>query len=184
MMGDINGSIVYTEPREQWVKRGLGSQAKNKDDRNGLMERVGHKIKKTWSDMQVTDISSKGEFKWKCTRDEVNNKGVKVKNKLDVVAISNNLIKQCKARVTSIGDPMNLAEGITDHKLIITRLKANNLIGAKTYEPLERYKTKKFLESKPHRLKMAVATNKAAGTVREKREGTADVKEVSNCIVS
>ena len=41
VMGDINGSIdlVYTEPREQWVKKGLGSQAKNKDDRNGLMER-------------------------------------------------------------------------------------------------------------------------------------------------
>jgi hypothetical protein len=28
-MGDINGSIMYTEPRMQWTKRGLGSQAKD-----------------------------------------------------------------------------------------------------------------------------------------------------------
>ena len=29
VMGDINGSIMYTEPRVQWTKRGLGSQAKD-----------------------------------------------------------------------------------------------------------------------------------------------------------
>ena len=65
------------------------------------MEKVGHKIKRMWNKMQMTDISSKGDLKWKYTRDEENNyKGVKVKNKLDAVAVSSNLVKQCKARVT------------------------------------------------------------------------------------
>ena len=91
-MGDINGSIMYTEPREQWTKRGLGSQAKDAEARNSQMEKAGHMIKKMWNKMQMTDIiiSSKGELKWKCTRDEENNKGVKIKNKLDVIAVSSN----------------------------------------------------------------------------------------------
>lgn len=185
VMGDINGSKMYTEPREQWTKRGLGSQATKEESReagNSLMEKIGHKIKRMWNTMQMTDISSKGEFKWQYTRDKENNKGVKVKNKLDVVAISSNLVKQCKARVVSIGDPQNLTAAISDHELIITRLKANNLIKAKFYEPLERYKTKKFLESKPHRLKMAVATNKSAGRVKQKRDGGASMQEISSYI--
>ena len=184
VMGDINGSAMYTEPKEQWIKEGLGSQAKNKAVRNTIYQQIGHKIKDMWHKMQMSDISAKGQFKWACTRDEKNNKGVNVKNKLDVVAVSNNLIKQCKARVTHIGDPMHLADDISDHKLIITRLKANNLIKAKSYEPLERYKTKKFLESKPHRLKMAAATNKAASRIKEKREEGANVREISACIVN
>ena len=151
VMGDITGSIMYTEPREQWTKRGLGSQAKDGEARNSQMEKVGHTIKKMWNKMQMTDISSKGELKWKYTRDEENNKGVKVKNKLDVVAVSSNLVTQCKTRVTHTGDPTGLSDAITDHKLLIAKIKANNLIKAKSYEALERYKTRKFLESKPQR---------------------------------
>ena len=130
----------------------------------------------------MTDISSKGDLKWKYTRDEENNKGVKVKNTLDVVAVSSNLVKQCKARVTHIGDPTStgLSDAITDHKLLIAKLKANNLIKAKSYEALERYKTRNFLESKPHRLRMAAATNKAAGKIRKIREKGATMQEISS----
>ena len=107
---------MYTEPREQWTKRGLGSQAKDAEARNSQMEKIGHQIKRMWNKMQLTDISSKGDLKWKYTRNEENNKGVKVKNKLDVIAVSNNLIKQCKARVTHIGDPTGLSDGETEKK--------------------------------------------------------------------
>ena len=100
----------------------------------------------------MPDISSKGDLKWEYTRDEENNKGIKVKNKLDVIAISNTLIKQCKTIATRIGDPSGLSEAITDHKLLNARLK-----------------TKKFQESKPHRLRMAAATNKAASGIRKAR---------------
>ena len=79
---------------------------------------------------------------------------------------------------------MHLADDISDHKLIITRLKANNLMKAKTYGPLERHKTKKLVESKPHRLKMAAATNKAASRIKEKREERASVRKTSACIVN
>ena len=161
---------MYTEPREQWARRGLGSRAKDEEARNSLMEKVGHQIKRMWNKLQTTDISSKGNLKWEYTRDEENNKGIKVKNKLDVMAILNNLIKQCNARVTHIGDPTGLSDAITDHKLLIARLKANNLIKAKSYEALERYKTKKSPESKPHRLRMAATTNKVAGKMRKARE--------------
>ena len=185
VMRDINGSIMYTEPRGQWTKRGLGSQAKDAEARNSQMEKVGHMIKKLWNKMQMAGISSKGDFKWKCTRDEVNNKGVKVKNKLDVIAVSSNLVKQCKARVTHIGDPTGLSDDITDHKLLIARLKANNLIRAKSYEALERYKIRKFLESKLHRLtcKMAVATNKAASKIRAMREEGVNAQKISSTLV-
>ena len=57
VMRDINGSIMYTEPREQWSKRGLGSQAKDAEARNSQMEKVGHQIKRMWNKMQMTDIS-------------------------------------------------------------------------------------------------------------------------------
>ena len=133
VMGDINGtcSIMYTKPREQWTKRGLESQTKDAEARNSQMEKIGHQIKRMWNKMQMTDISSKGDLKWEYTRDEENNEGIKVKNKLDVISVSSNLIKQCNARVTCIGDPTGIADTITDHKLLIARLNANNLIRAK-----------------------------------------------------
>ena len=45
VMGDINGSAMYTEPKEQWIKEGLDSQAKNKAVRNTIYQQIGHKIK-------------------------------------------------------------------------------------------------------------------------------------------
>ena len=80
VMGDMNGSIMYTEPRERWSKRGLGSQAKDAEVRNSQMEKVGHQINGMWDKMQMSDMSSKGDLTWKYTRDEGNNKGTKVKN--------------------------------------------------------------------------------------------------------
>ena len=65
VMGDINCSIMYTEAKEQWIKRGLGSQAQDAEASCNLMEKVGQQIKKMWNEMQMTSISSKGEFKWK-----------------------------------------------------------------------------------------------------------------------
>ena len=102
---------------------------------------------------------------------------------MDVVAISSNLVKQCKARVTHIGDPTGPSDDITDHKLIVARLKANNLIQAKSYEALERYKTRKFLESKPHRRRMAAATDKTAGKTKKGREEGATTQEISKHMV-
>ena len=135
------------------------------------MEKVGHVIKRMLNEMQMTDISSKAGLKWEYTRDEENINGVKVKNKLDVVAVSSNLITQCRARVTHIGDPTGISDATTDHKLLIARHKANNLIKAKSSDALERYKTRRFLESKPRKLRMdAAATNTAVGKIREIRE--------------
>ena len=183
VMGDINGSIMYTEPRGQWSMRGLGSQAKDAEARNSQMEKVGHQITRMWNKMQMTDISSKVDLKWEYTRDDKNDKGIKVKDKLDVIAVSSNLIKQCRARVTCIGDPTGLSDAIIDHKLLIASLKANNLIRAKSYEELERYKTRKFLESKPRRLRTTAATNKAASRIRKMRESGATAQEISNTLV-
>ena len=103
--------------------------------------------------------------------------------KLDVIAVSSDLIKQCRARVTCIGDPTGLADTITDHKLLVAKLNANNLIRAKPYEALERYKTRKFLERKPHRLRMTAVTNKAASKIRKVRESGANAQEISNTLV-
>ena len=147
------------------------------------MEKVRHQIKRTWNKMQMTDIGSKGDLKREKTRDEENNKGIKVKNKLDVIAVSSNLIKQCKARVTCTGDPTGLSDAITDHKLLIARLKANNLIRAKSYGALDIYKTRKFLESKPHRLRMAAATNKAASKTGKIRESGETAQEISDTLI-
>ena len=62
-MRNRNGSIVYTGPREQWTKRGLGSQAKDAEVRNSQMEKVGLQINRMWNKMQLTDISSQGDLK-------------------------------------------------------------------------------------------------------------------------
>ena len=53
---------MYTEPREQWSKRGVGSQAKDTEARNSQVEKVGHQIKRMWNKMQMTNISSKGDL--------------------------------------------------------------------------------------------------------------------------
>ena len=55
---------------------------------------------------------------------------------------------------------------------------------SESYEALERYKTRKFLESKPHRLRMAAATNKAASRIKEARESGATAQELSNTLVN
>ena len=63
VMGSINGSTMYTEPREPWSKRGLGSQAKDAEAINSRMEKIGHHIKRMWNKMQTTDISSRGTLR-------------------------------------------------------------------------------------------------------------------------
>ena len=95
MIGDLNGSIMYNEPREQWTKRGLRGQAKDAEARNSQMEKIGLQIKRMWNKMQPPNTSSAGDLKSKYASDKGNNKGVKAKNKFDLVAVSNNLIKQC-----------------------------------------------------------------------------------------
>ena len=45
---------------------------------------------------------------------------------------------------------------------------------------MERYKTRKFLESKPHRLRMSAATNNAASKIRKMRESGATAQKISN----
>ena len=57
------------------------------------------------------------------------------------------------------------------------------LIKAKSYEALKRCKTKKFLESKPHRPMMAAATNKAAGKISKAMGSGATLQELSHTLV-
>jgi len=152
IMGDINASIVYSRPTELWRKEGLGFTTAQS---NATIKRTAKRLREELAQASITDISARGEHIWVPTRCPVGGPN----NKLDVIMVSDALMKTQKARLESIitptaepdddgGDSEPLV--ISDHKMLIMTMRANCSLTVGAYKEKETYKLQRLLNS--HRI--------------------------------
>jgi hypothetical protein len=94
IMGDINGSIVYSRPTELWKKEGLGFSTPQS---NATIKRTGTRLRSEITEAEMTDISAIGKFIWTPTRCPVGGPN----NKLDTVIVSNTLENKARGHNNS-----------------------------------------------------------------------------------
>ena len=155
VMGDLNGSAVYSQPIETCVKHGLGG---NNAAVRSKMHRYGQHLSELWRSQNMEDISAKGKFAWATTRTDPNN----TSNKLDCIVVSSHVVKDLKAKVTLIktatmyrryldadwseGDePQNWE--LSDHRVVIMELKSGCQLKIRKFISSESYKLAPFLSS-------------------------------------
>jgi len=173
IMGDINGSQVYSEPVDMWKKKGLGSDSKVMNEN---MRRIGKKLRKDIAEAGITDISATNEFMWTPTRCSPTGPN----NKLDVVMVTNRLVNQQKARVLEIFAPVVEPENfkISDHDMLVMTLKANCSLQINLYTEKESYKTSRIQNS--HRIQrlMRQHTDDSAAAIHELMETGNNIQDV------
>ena len=95
VMGDLNGSTVYAQPKKTWVRRGLGGEHPAVQSK---MHKYGQHLSELSRSQGMSDISAKGEHLWAATRTHSNG----TKSKLDCVVVSSNVVTDLKAKVIMI----------------------------------------------------------------------------------
>ena len=146
VMGDINGSIIYSRPTEMWRGHGLGGSDKAGNEN---MKNTGIRLRKETTESQLTDISARGKYMWAPTRFAENG----VNNKLDTIMVSTRLMNKQQAKVTDIFTPAvePQMDVISDHQMLTMSIKANCSLEINLYTQREQYKLNRILNS--HRLK-------------------------------
>ena len=154
---------------------------------NKVLHTTGEKLKAAADQHNMTDISALGDMRWQPTRCPEGGPN----NKLDTIMVSDTLVNQLKARVTHIIDPMAEPEhiSISDHKMLIMRIKANCSVRTNLYSQTETYKLSKLLNSPHLQQQCRTQSNVLALTIRTKLDSTLhgtpiDVGEINQLIVN
>ena len=174
VMGDLNGSVVYSQPIKTCIRHGLGGSVvavRNK------MHKYGQYLSELWKAQNMEDISAKGKYAWAETRTDPNS----TSNKLDCIVVSSNVVKDLKAKVTLIKTASmyrrdldaNWAEGdepqnweLSDHKLVIMELKSGCQLKIRKFVCSESYKLAPFLSSANKQLQFTKETNRLGAELR------------------
>jgi hypothetical protein len=168
VMGDLNGSVVYAQSVQTWVRNGLGGEDSNIRNK---MQKYGAYLSDMWKTQGMEDISAKGGFAWRPTRTHVNGTA----NKLDCVIVSSRIKSDLRAKVTSIkpitmyrsdltadfsesDSPQNYT--ISDHDAVIIEMKSNCRLRVHKFVSTESYKLAPFLNSQKKQLQYTKETNK------------------------
>ena len=145
LMGDLNGSPMYSQPISEWLGRGLG----NLDGDAGqhkLMHKIGSELKKMLCTHDLVDISSKGEYTRRPTRVHVNGTA----NKLDLIAGTESMIKGTRAKITGFVSPTaDVGDGdwaISDHMMIVCNLKTKFTVTTGRKHTAVKYKLQSLLD--------------------------------------
>ena len=93
VVGDLNGSVVYSHPIKTCIKHGLGG---NSEAAGSKVHMYGQHLSGLWKSQNMEDISAKCKHAWATTRTDPNN----TNNKLDCKMVSSNVIKDLSANVT------------------------------------------------------------------------------------
>ena len=131
-MGDLNGSVVYSQPIKNCMGHGVGG---NNAAVRSKMHKYGQHLSELWESQNMEDISAKGKHAWATTRTDPNN----TNNKWDCIVVSSNVVKDLRAKVTLI-KPVTMyrkdldadwSEGdepqnweLSYHKVVIMELKS------------------------------------------------------------
>ena len=94
-MGDLNGSVVYSQSIKTCIRHGLGE---NNAAVRSKMHKYGQHLSELWKLQNMEGISANGKHAWATTRTDPNN----TNTKLDCIVVSSNVVKDLRAKVTLI----------------------------------------------------------------------------------